>query len=682
MAFQTPLIWDDARGVSRQLDSTEGLQSSGGLGIDGPLGFWGLQTLLSAQPQMSGDWATSLEAVIDALVAYGLIGDGRAADWTSGLSQVASLGRVGGYATGRLAVGSINGWAQLDQPAVQAGVIQALVARSGSGEVQPGGGEELQLAYSPISSYGAVPTSETPQVAAFWFNNATERLAIWDGSVWKAIFPAALDALLESLSALPVNQLVVSDGADGLAPLPLPASGRGGRIPMLDTAGSVSYVQLLSIGSTAPWGNGSSIYGAAPGGGGRSAGAEAALWFQNTSGSESLNVWDEAAQQWKGIPLANPLLLQLAGLRNQVANGDTFVIRNGQLERLPAGANGEALTVLGDEPAWHARFTTAASAPAATVGGDLWQDNSDALWLRNASTWQDLNQTPRFRSLTGFGGAVVPGLALTHDGNQWQLASSATARDGVVAIAVAASAAGIPASAAFGGIVTLTAAQWSAVIDAAEAHPAGAGLLSGRTYYISATDPGFITTRPALGEELPVGIAISSTKLLMRPAAPLWNRPATADVSNTLPALVRNGTLRWDNASRELQIYAPPAVPGGPSAWSKVAPDAQPGTVRSVTGVNGLSTGGTADDPELGIDRALVDTWYAPGGHVGAGSAAHALATPTAAGFLSAQDKARLDAATAQATANTLLLRDANGSAAVNVLTATVFNIDALPALP
>jgi len=681
MALQTPLIWDAVRGVSRQLDPADGLRSPGGLGVDGPLGFWGQEALLSAQPQASGDWATSLEALVDALVAYGLIGDDRAADWSSGLSQVADLGRVGGYATGRLAVGSINGWTVLEQPAAEAGVIQALVARSGGGEIQAGGGELKQLAYSPIASYGAAPAGGTPRVAAFWFDSAAERLKIWNGSIWQGVFPAALDALLQSLVSVPASRLMVSDGANGLAALALPATGRGGRVPMLDTAGGVSYVQLLSIGSAPPWSNGSSLYGPAPGGGGRSSGAEPALWFANAAGAESLNVWDELTQQWKGIPLANPLLTQLAGLRTQVADGDTLVVRGGQLERLPAGTDGESLTVLNGEPAWHARFSAGAAAPAVSVDGDYWQDSSDALWLRNGSNWQDLNQTPRFRSLNGFGGAAVPGLPLVHDGSGWQLAGPATPRDSIVAIAAAAASANAPISAAFGGIVTLTATQWSAVIDSAEAHPVGGGLLSGRTYYVSATVAGRITTQPEPGEELAVGLALSPTKLLLR-STPFVQGPAFVDVSGVSPQPVRDGLLRWDPASRELQVYAPPATPGGTSAWSPVAPDAQPGTVRSVTGVNGLSTGGTADDPELGIDRALVDMWYAPGGHVGAGSAAHALATPTAAGFLSAQDKARLDAATAQATANTLLLRDANGSAAVNVLTATVFNIDALPALP
>jgi hypothetical protein len=47
--------------------------------------------------------------------------------------------------------------------------------------------------------------------------------------------------------------------------------------------------------------------------------------------------------------------------------------------------------------------------------------------------------------------------------------------------------------------------------------------------------------------------------------------------------------------------------------------------------------------------------------HIGAGDTAHAVATTTTAGFMSAADKAKLDAATSSKTANTLAMRDPNG---------------------
>lgn len=81
-------------------------------------------------------------------------------------------------------------------------------------------------------------------------------------------------------------------------------------------------------------------------------------------------------------------------------------------------------------------------------------------------------------------------------------------------------------------------------------------------------------------------------------------------------------------------------------------------TVSSVTAGTGLANSGTATDPILDVgagngvtvnvdnvevDRTTVDTWYAPAAHVGAGGAAHADATTTVAGFMSAADKTKLD---------------------------------------
>jgi hypothetical protein len=49
---------------------------------------------------------------------------------------------------------------------------------------------------------------------------------------------------------------------------------------------------------------------------------------------------------------------------------------------------------------------------------------------------------------------------------------------------------------------------------------------------------------------------------------------------------------------------------------------------------------------------------------------------------MSPADKDKLDEATAAATVSTLMARDVNGDTAVNKITAVVFEIDALPALP
>jgi hypothetical protein len=133
-----------------------------------------------------------------------------------------------------------------------------------------------------------------------------------------------------------------------------------------------------------------------------------------------------------------------------------------------------------------------------------------------------------------------------------------------------------------------------------------------------------------------------------------------------------------------------------------IAAGAQPGTVTSVTPGAGLvSGGGSPTDPildvgagtgiivsagDVSVNRGVVDTWYAPASHVGSGDAAHLLVVggtvSPSAGFMSPVDKDKLDAATAAATVSTLMARDVNGDTAVNKITAVVFEIDALPALP
>jgi hypothetical protein len=59
-------------------------------------------------------------------------------------------------------------------------------------------------------------------------------------------------------------------------------------------------------------------------------------------------------------------------------------------------------------------------------------------------------------------------------------------------------------------------------------------------------------------------------------------------------------------------------------------------SVKADTGIS-VSTSGVA------INRTTVDGWYAASSHVGAGAAAHAAASTSAAGFMSAADKSTLD---------------------------------------
>ena len=49
---------------------------------------------------------------------------------------------------------------------------------------------------------------------------------------------------------------------------------------------------------------------------------------------------------------------------------------------------------------------------------------------------------------------------------------------------------------------------------------------------------------------------------------------------------------------------------------------------------------------------------------------------------MSSQDKIKLDAATSQESGNTLALRDALGNIAFNKVTADIYDLDYLPALP
>ena len=66
--------------------------------------------------------------------------------------------------------------------------------------------------------------------------------------------------------------------------------------------------------------------------------------------------------------------------------------------------------------------------------------------------------------------------------------------------------------------------------------------------------------------------------------------------------------------------------------------------------------------------------------HAGSGEGSHAAATRSAAGFMTAADKAKLNAATAGATGSTLMARDAYGRA--QVLHDRAARRQALPHLP
>jgi len=196
MVLQTPLIWDDAHGVSRQLASGDGLQVLGGLSTAGALSFYGAAPVAQAAI-VNGSWGNSLDQLLVALARLGLVTDSRPAGWRTSLDQVASLGGIGPYEPGRLIIGSVSGWLNLDQPALEPGVIQVPTAHAGPSEQRPGALTSVQqLAYSPILSFKATPPNGQPQVGSLWFDSSKNLPKVWTGTAWSKTDPAGLEALL------------------------------------------------------------------------------------------------------------------------------------------------------------------------------------------------------------------------------------------------------------------------------------------------------------------------------------------------------------------------------------------------------------------------------------------------------------------------------------------------------
>lgn len=572
MALQIPLIWDDAHGVSKQLDPADGLRLQGGLQAAGPLSFYGAAPVAAAAP-LNGNWGNSVDQLITALVKLGLFSDSRPAGWRTGLDQVVALGGLGPYEPGRLVIGSVTGWLPLDQPALEPGVIQVPAAHAGAAETRPGSSTPVQtLAYSPLLAFKPTAPAGKPQPGALWFDSSKNLLKVWTGTAWAKTDPAGLEALLKDLTGLAAGQLIVSNGLDGLQLLNAGQYVPGAQV-VLDASNQAAWAQLITVGTTPPWSNGASAFGPAPNGQ-RPAGVAQAIWCNPAINAETLGFWDEASASWKTTYVNNPLLNQLAELRTTVADGDLFTLRSGKLSRLPAGSDSQTLRMRVKDPQWHSGFSRQATAPTGSLEGDLWLDtSSDVLWLRSGGAWRDVDACVRCSDVNGTGATVIPGTPLVHNAPSWQMAGPGTARDSAVAIATASAAAGLPLSAAVSGVVSLSTAEWSAVIDSAEVHPANSGLLSGRMYYVSDLTAGLITSKPTPGRELPVGLAVSATQLLLRPAAPLSDRAARASTAAVAPAAPLPGTLWWNDASKRLEVWSStgaggflPAMPAAASA--------------------------------------------------------------------------------------------------------------------
>ena len=514
MALHKPLVFDSGRGVPRALESADVLYLPGDLLVDGFVGFYG-NTPAPKQP-VGGNWAVTLDQLVNGLALLGLISDERSSGWDSGLAGLGDLTAIGSYEPGRLIIGSTTGWTQLDQPAMVPGVIQVPTAHAGLREINPANGLPVQtLAYSPILSYGAKSPPTTPQVAALWFDTAAGELKIYDGRVWRPVLPEQLRDLAAAIATAERGSLLMANGSGGIEAL-APGPGGPGRVLMLDDTQQGHYVNLVTVATRAPWADGASAFGSLPNGG-RPAGVDQASWCNPATNAETIGFWDEAAHRWKTAYVGNPVLNQLAELRGEIANGDLFTVTGNKVVALPIGAPGDSLTVDGSQAKWRARVSQGQTPPSGALDGDLWIDESSgALFIRVDGEWIDLNKLDRYTLLNGTGGALQPGTVLTASPPNWQLAGPPTPTGSVVAIALGSACPGAPLAAAIGGVVSLTAAQWSAVIDSAEPHAPGTGLSPGRDYYVSSLALGQMTTKPTGCYGVQVGTALSSTDLLLR----------------------------------------------------------------------------------------------------------------------------------------------------------------------
>jgi hypothetical protein len=541
MALFSPLVFDASRGLPTGLAPTDVLWAPGGIQIETGVGFYGAP-LLTAQPVLDGNWASLLDQICLGLGGTGLFADSRPEGWDDGLQNLVDLGDVGPYEPGRLIIGGVAGWQQLDQPAITANVIQVPTAHAGTAEINPVNGLPVrQLAYSPILTYGPTPPPTTPQVGALWVDTTTSRLQVWNGDRWQPVLGTGVNALVDLLAAGRKGQLVLTNGAGG-ARLLEPATTKTGAVLVLDAAGQPNYAELLYTARQAPWGNGASAFDAP-----RPAGVGQAIWCNTTPGAETIGFWDESAHLWRQTPVGNPVLQQLAGLRAQLTDGDLLSVAGGEIVRLGAGSAGQSLTAVDGRPVWRQRFHQAEAAPTAAVDGDIWLEiNSGVISIRDQDRWVPFNGTPRYRAVNNTGAAIPAGTPLVA-ANGWSLADASTASGALVGVALEAAASGAPVSVAIGGVVTLPVNSWTLICGKL------GGLEAGADYYLSAERSGRISTiRPAVGA-IGVGTALSPTQLLIRTLA--GEQPAAAVRSgSSAPVAKAAGELWWNESAQRLEV--------------------------------------------------------------------------------------------------------------------------------
>jgi len=195
------------------------------------------------------------------------------------------------------------------------------------------------------------------------------------------------------------------------------------------------------------------------------------------------------------------------------------------------------------------------------------------------------------------------------------------------------------------------------------------------------TDNQFLQYDSASGKWLPVTLDMPNAlefkgvvDATVGSSAP--DTPASGDI------WVNSGTgtvdASWTGAAGSDVVGGEFIVYNGDTGWQVLGRAENPIGVTTLTVQNGIkeAAGSTANDKIIELDQDWLDARYAAEGH------GHDNATSTEDGFMSSLDKAKLDAATAAATPNTLALRDGLGSINFNKITAAIFDIDALNPLP
>lgn len=196
MSGSKPLVFDPSRGLPREVAAQEPLQIPGPLAAAAGVGFHGTPPPASKAP-VGGDWGESLAAVVEALIAAGFAADLRPQDWAAALASIRQLSHLGPYQVGRVVVGSVNGWAVLDQPLGSPGELQALIAGAGAAQTLPGGTQAQGLGYATVVAESAQEPL-TVQRGSLWADSANKRFWIRTASGWVEITQYLPDATTSS----------------------------------------------------------------------------------------------------------------------------------------------------------------------------------------------------------------------------------------------------------------------------------------------------------------------------------------------------------------------------------------------------------------------------------------------------------------------------------------------------